>query len=55
MNDYASLQSVKYQSLHDDAVELATLNYWMAKVDLKYAYRSVPISPGDCPATGISW
>ena len=41
MNDYASLHLVTYQSL-DDAVALTIKNYWVAKADLKNAYRSVP-------------
>ena len=45
VNDYVSnSHKFKYQSL-DDATQLVGHGYFMAKVDLKSAYRSVPISP----------
>ena len=54
MNDYLSLHSVKCESI-SNAQELAKQNYYMAKVDLKSAYRSVPIHPDDYSATGLCW
>ena len=54
MNDYALPQSVKYQTL-GEAVELARPGTYMAKVDLRTAYRSVPISVLDYCLTGIHW
>ncbi len=54
MNDYTTLHSIKYESL-DDATRLAKPNYFMAKVDLKWAYRSVPIHPSDYKATRVQW
>ena len=42
LNDYAECESFKYQSL-EDAVELLKPGYYMVKVDLRHAYRSVGI------------
>ena len=45
LNDYATLESyLKFQTI-DDATSMVGLQprYFMAKVDLKYAYRSVNI------------
>ena len=44
LNDYISTCSFKFQTL-DDAVQLLKPNYFMAKIDLCHAYRSVPIHP----------
>lgn len=54
MNDYASMESVKFQTL-DEACKLAKPGYWCAKVDLKSAYRSVPIHPDNYQVTGLKW
>lgn len=54
LNDYSTLHSVQYQTL-DNACELAKPNYFMAKIDLKAAYRSVRIHPDDYHLTGIGW
>ena len=54
MNDYGSPQSVKYQTI-SEACELAKPGYFLSKVDLKAAYRSVPISSKDYPLTGLKW
>lgn len=54
MNDYATLDKVKFQSL-EDACRLAKPNYYCAKVDLKSAYRSVAIHPEDYKMTGLKW
>jgi hypothetical protein len=54
MNDYSTPDSVKFQSLQD-ACTLAKPNYYMAKIDLQAAYRSVPIHPDDYAATGLQW
>lgn len=54
MNDYSLPESVKFQTLRD-ACRLALPNYYCAKIDLKSAYRSVPIHPGDYNATGLQW
>lgn len=54
MNDYSALYPVRYQTL-EEAYSLAKPNYYMAKVDLKSAYRSVPIHPSDYCLTGLKW
>ena len=46
MNEYCTLYLVKYQTLHE-AYSLVRPGYYLAKVDLKSAYRSVSISPLD--------
>ena len=54
LNDYMSTRSFKFQTL-DDAIQLLRPNYFMAKIDLRHAYRSVPIHPSNFPATGLHW
>ncbi|KAL9955790.1 hypothetical protein ACROYT_G037169 [Oculina patagonica] len=54
VNDYITTRSFKFQSL-DDAIKLLQPNYYMAKIDLKHAYRSVPIHPANYQATGCKW
>lgn len=55
VNDYVSNTfKFKYQSL-DDAKKLVNPNCYMAKVDRKSAYRSVPISKQSQRVTGLKW
>ena len=54
MNDYSSLHAVKYETL-ESAYSLAKPGYYLAKIDLKAAYRSVGIHPSDYCLTGIKW
>jgi hypothetical protein len=55
VNDYVSdLEHHRFSSV-DDAAKLVKQNYFMAKVDLKSAYRSVSISSSSCEVTGIKW
>ncbi len=54
MNSFAHAPPVSYQSL-DDALTVLRPNMFMAKVDLKSAYRSVRIRDSDCAATGLQW
>ena len=54
MNDYTTLHAVHYQTL-EDAYTLAKPGYFLAKLDLKSAYRSVPIHPSDYCLTGLKW
>ena len=55
VNGYAKLEEkIKYQSI-DDAVALLGQGYWMAKLDLKSAYRSVGISINSQRVTGLHW
>ena len=53
-NDYADIESFKYQSL-EDALRLFKSGYYMAKFDLRHVYRSVHINPNNYPATGLKW
>ena len=53
-NDYIASQSFKFQTL-DDAIKLLRPNYFMAKIDLRHAPRSVPIHKSNYPATGLQW
>ena len=54
LNDNISTHSFKFQTL-DDALALLKHNYFMAKIDLCHAYRSVPIHPSNFAATGLQW
>lgn len=54
LNAYASLDPIKYESLQD-GVKLLQKGYYMAKVDLESAYRSVLIHPDDHNATGVKF
>jgi hypothetical protein len=54
LNDYSRPEPEKFQTLQD-ASRLAKPNYFMAKVDLQSAYRSVPIHVDDYNATGLEW
>ena len=55
VNDYVSnFHKQKFQTL-DDAKKLVRQGSYFAKVDLKSAYRSVPISPYSQQVTGLKW
>ena len=54
LNDYISCSSFKFQTL-DDATKMLQPNYFMAKIDLRHAYRSVPIHKSNYVATGLQW
>jgi hypothetical protein len=54
MNDYSTLHGVRFQTL-EDAYKLAKPGYYLAKIDLKSAYRSVPIHHSDHCLTGLKW
>ena len=54
LNDYASKEVCKYESLAD-AIDTLQPGMWMAKLDLKWAYRSVPIRPEHYTLTGLQW
>ncbi len=54
VNDYASAYKFRYQSL-DDAVALVRPGCFLAKVDLRAAYRSVPVHPDCYPFLGLKW
>ena len=55
LNDYATLSGkLSYQSVQD-ATALLKPGSFMAKVDLKSAYRSVKLHTSQYPITGIKW
>ena len=54
LNDYIQTQSFKFQTL-DAAVKMLGPQYFMEKIDLRHAYRSVPIHPSNFAATGLKW
>ncbi len=55
VNDYAQDNvKLRYQTMAD-AVSLLTPGCWLAKVDLKGAYRSVGLHPSQFGFTGLQW
>ena len=54
LNDYATNPSVHYQSVKDK-VNLIDRGCFMAKVDLKAAYRSVGLHSSQYKYTGLQW
>lgn len=55
LNDYAVPDyNVRYQTVRD-ACELLSKGGFMAKIDLKSAYRSVPLHPSQYKYTGLQW
>ncbi|MEW8547701.1 MAG: reverse transcriptase domain-containing protein [Candidatus Thiodiazotropha sp.] len=55
VNDYCTADWKQKFSTVDDAASLVTPGCFMAKVDLKSAYRSVPISTHSQRVTGLKW
>lgn len=54
LNNHAIKDECKYESLQD-ALNIVQPGMWMAKCDLKWAYRSVPTSPKHHSLTGLQW
>ena len=54
VNSYIEIEKQKFQTI-DDAVALLQKGYYMAKVDLRHAYRSVPVHPANYQALGLKW
>ena len=54
LNAYVDIDKFSFQSL-DDAIKLLGPNYFMAKIDLHHAYRSIPIHRSNFQATGLKW
>ena len=55
LNNYAELEMKQsFQSIRD-ATELLSHGAYMAKIDLKSAYRSVGVHPSCFPGTGLKW
>ena len=55
VNDYCTSDWNQKFSRVDDAASLVTEGCYMAKIDLKSAYRSVPISKHSQQVTGLRW
>ncbi len=54
VNDLASKTPFQYQSVQD-AMDMLGPGFYMCKVDLASAYRSVKIHPSIFPAMGLKW
>ena len=54
VNSYASKDECKYQTV-SDALAFVQPGWYMCKVDLQAAYRSVGIDPREQPLLGIRW
>ena len=54
LNSYVDYDHCQYTSI-DEVTSLLKPNGWMAKVDLRHAYRSVPISQDSWSGTGLKW
>jgi len=54
LNSYATTTPFAYQTV-DEAIKLLLPGGYMAKVDLRHAYRVVPIKPCCYEATGLHW
>ena len=51
---YMDLDHYKYTTV-DEAACKAKPGFWLAKIDLKHAYRSVGTHPSSWKVTGMSW
>jgi hypothetical protein len=54
LNDFATVEKQSFQSLQD-LLDLAKPGYFMFKVDLKSAYRSVKVHESNYHLTGLHW
>lgn len=55
LNSFAELgEQMSYESIQT-AIDFIEKDYYMAKLDLKSAYRSVPVHPDNYPLTGLKW
>ena len=54
VNSYATTHQFSYVTV-EKAVSQIKPNAYLAKIDLKSAYRHVPIHPSNYRATGLSW
>ena len=55
VNSYTDTQHHYSYVMVDTAVSLIKSNAYLAKIDLKSAFRHVPIHPSNYPATGLAW
>ena len=55
VNSYVpNIDKLRFQTI-DDAMKLLDEGYFLAKIDLRHAYRSVPIHPKNYAAMGLKW
>ena len=54
VNTYINIEKQKFQTI-DDAVSVIKKGYYLAKVDLRHAYRSVPTHPSNYHEMGLKW
>lgn len=54
LNDHAEAEPFKYQTVQAVLHDIGP-GYFLSKVDLKSAYRSVGIRPGNFKYTGLQW
>lgn len=54
VNDFAPSDTFRFETIQD-AASLVGKQYFMAKIDLSNAYRSVKIHPSNFKATGLQW
>lgn len=54
MNNYVTNTKFKYDTV-DNATSLIPERGWVSKIDLRHAYRSVPVHCDCYPATGLKW
>ena len=54
VNSYITVDKLKYQTI-DDAVRLIKPGCFMAKLDIRHVYRSVPIHQSNFLSTGLKW
>jgi len=54
VNSYIEIEKQSFQTL-DDAAKLIGKSFFIAKVDLRRAYRSVPVHPSNYQALGLKW
>ena len=55
VNSYTDTQHYYSYATVDKAVSLIKSNAYLAKIDLRSAYRHVPIHPSNYPTTGVAW
>ena len=54
VNSYIDIEKQSFQTL-DDACRLIGKDFFIAKIDLRHAYRSVPVHPANREALGLKW
>ena len=54
LNDYSTIDSVKYQSVND-ALNMIRPHWYQCKIDLRWAYRVCGINPAHYAFTGLKW